>query len=182
MNNKIKFENNAKTKYIKTDIMRFKKNNFSFWFAILAIVFNVAMFLIIYKETNCTPNFQLGIDLLINVLFMLTGFLLAEKMKAYNKTSGIIALVLGVVEMLRIFWIPLYYFNKNIEYLAAYNAAIEAGETFSYSGIIGLNANEFMWCAILLVLAGLSLILAGLICLKKEKTLTAHLNDIKGAK
>ena len=35
---------------IKTDIMRYKTNGLSFWLCMLAIVFNVAMFLIIYTH------------------------------------------------------------------------------------------------------------------------------------
>ena len=76
MNNKV-FE-----KDIKIDIMRYKANQSSFLLCILAIVLNVAMFLIVYKETNCVPSYLLGIDLIINVVFMLAAFLIAEKTKA----------------------------------------------------------------------------------------------------
>ena len=64
--------------------MRYKNNGLSFWLCMLAIVFDVAMFLIIYTTSSCTPNFELGLDLLINVLFLLAAFLTAEKTKAYK--------------------------------------------------------------------------------------------------
>ena len=35
---------------IKTDIMRYKANGTSFWLCMLAIILNVAMFLIIYTS------------------------------------------------------------------------------------------------------------------------------------
>jgi len=102
---------------IKTDIMRYKPNQLSFLFCVLAIVLNVAMFLIIYQETNCKSNYLLGIDLVINVVFMLAVFLLSEKSKAYNLKAGYVALVMGLIEIGRIFFIPLYYHNKHLEYL-----------------------------------------------------------------
>jgi mRNA-degrading endonuclease YafQ of YafQ-DinJ toxin-antitoxin module len=160
---------------LHSDIMRYKNNSASFWFCILAIVCNVAMFLIIYKTTNCTPNVQLGIDLLINVLVLLAAFLIAERTKAYNKNGAYGAIGLGVVEILRIFWIPLFYFTKYMEYL-------KVEDKGSYTGIIGLDPNGFTWCCILLTAAGVCLIFAGIICLAKGKRLQDHLKNLEGGK
>ncbi len=160
---------------LHSDIMRYKNNSASFWLCILAIVCNVAMFLIIYKTTNCTPNVQLGIDLLINVLVLLAAFLIAERTKAYNKKGAYGAIALGTVEVLRIFWIPLFYFTKYMEYL-------QVEDKGSYSGIIGLDPNGFTWCCILLTAAGLSLIFAGVICLVRGKRLNEHLKNLEGGK
>ncbi len=160
---------------LHSDIMRYKNNTASFWLCILGIVCNVAMFLIIYKTTNCTPNVQLGIDLLINVLVLLAAFLIAERTKSYNKKGAYGAIALGTVEVLRIFWIPLYYFNKYMEYL-------KVEDKGSYTGVIGLDPNGFTWCCILLTAAGVSLIFAGVICLIKEKRLEEHLKNLEGGK
>lgn len=160
---------------VHSDIMRYKNNSASFWLCILAIVCNVAMFLIIYKSTNCTPNMQLGVDLLINVLVLLAAFLIAERTKAYNKNGAYGAIGLGTIEILRIFWIPLFYFNKYMEYL-------KVEDKGSYSGIIGLDPNGFTWCCILLTAAGVALIFAGVICLVKEKRLEEHLKNLEGGK
>lgn len=163
-----------KNRYIapetKLDMMRFKKNSFSFWLCLLAIVLNVAMFLIIYKDSECTPNFQMGIDLLINVIFMLAAFSFSESTKSYNYKSGIYTIVLGVIEILRIFWIPLYYYN-----IYLYNFA----EHEEGSLIYGLETNSFIACVILLIIAGLSLIFAGVICMEKSKKLQKHINELK---
>lgn len=160
---------------LHSDIMRYKNNSASFWLCILAIVFNVAMFLIIYKTTNCTPNVQLGIDLMINIIVLLAAFLIAEKTKAYNKKGAYFSIGLGVVEILRIFWIPLFYFTKYMEYL-------KVEDKGSYSGIVGLDPNGFTWCCILLTAAGVSLIFAGVICLVKGKRLNEHLKNLEGGK
>ena len=158
-----------------SDIMRYKNNTSSFWLCILAICFNVAMFLIIFKETNCTPDYQLGIDLLINICVLLAAFLLAEKTKTYDKRGGYFAIGLGVIELLRIFWIPLKYFINYLSYL-------NVEDKGSYTGVIGLNTTQFTWCVILLVCAALSLIGAGIICLTKGNRLQKHIESLKGGK
>ncbi len=149
-----------------SDIMRYKNNKASFWLCILAICLNVAMFLIIYKDKNCTPDVQLGIDLLINILVLLAAFLIAEKTKTYNVKGGYFAIGLGVIEALRIFWNPLRYFNQ---YLGSMNT----------DTVIGLSTDKFIWCAALLIGAALALIGAGIICLQKSKRLTEHLKTLE---
>ncbi len=158
-----------------SDIMRYKNNTASFWLCILAICFNVAMFLIIFKETNCTPDFQLGIDLLVNICILLAAFLLAEKTKTYDKRGGYYTIALGIIEVLRIFWIPLKYFMNYLTYLGVEDKG-------SYTGVIGLSTTEFIWCAVLLSCAALSLIGAGIICLTKGNRLQKHLESLKGGK
>lgn len=153
---------------IKTDIMRYKPNQLSFLFCVLAIVLNVAMFLIIYQETNCKSNYLLGIDLVINVVFMLAVFLLLEKSKAYNLKAGYVALVMGLIEIGRIFFIPLYYHNKHLEYLK------------TEEGIIGLSNGQFYWCVGLMIAAAVCLFVAGIVTIIKSKRLTAHLANISG--
>lgn len=149
-----------------SDIMRYKNNTSSFWLCILAICLNVAMFLIIYKDKNCTPDVQLGLDLLINILVLLAAFLIAERTKTYNVKGGYFAIGLGVVELLRIFWIPLRYYLVYIESLNT--------ET-----VTGLTTSKFVWCVALLICGAISLISAGLICLQKSKRLTEHLKNIE---
>ncbi len=160
---------------LHSDIMRYKNNSLSFWLCIFAIILNVAMFLIIYKCVNCTPNVQLGIDLLINIIFMLTVFLISEKTKTYDKKGGYYAVGLGVLEVLRIFWIPLFYYLKFVEYS-------KLADKGSYTGIIGLDTASFMSCVILMVAAGLCLISAGIVCLLEERRLKEHLQNLKGGK
>ena len=153
---------------LQTDIMRYKPNKLSFLFCVLAIVFNVAMFLIIYQEANCTSDFLLGIDLVINVVFMLAVFLLSEKTKAYIKTAGFVAILMGLIEMARILFIPCYYYGLHLTYL-------ETGE-----GIVGLSQTQFTWCVVLMVLSGLCLIVAGIDTIQKSRRLAEHLSRIEG--
>lgn len=155
-----------KDKKISIDMLHYKNNRFSFWMIILAIVLNVVMFLIIYKTTECTPNVQLGIDLLINVVFMLACFLAAGKTSKYSRFWGIGSIVLGGIQVARIFWIPLVYYLKYVNEGA------------------GLNPGLFAACIILLVLSAACLVFAGIDTLIKHKILEKHEPLIKseGAK
>ena len=153
---------------IQTDLMRSKPNKVSFLFCVLAIIFNVAMFLIIYQEANCTSDYLLGIDLVINVVFMLAVFLLSEKTKAYKIKAGYVAILMGLIEVGRIFFIPLYYYNKHLSFLE------------TESGVVGLSEGQFIWCAALMILSGVCLVLAGIDTIYKSKRLSAHLARIEG--
>jgi uncharacterized membrane protein len=161
--------NKNENREIKTDIMRYLGNSLSFWLCVLAICFDVAMFIMIYTNKRCTANYQLGFDLLINVIFMLACFLLAEKTKVYSKQAGIGCFVVGGIQILRIFWIPLYYYRCQLAYLRAQ----QSGTT--YTGVIGLTSSQFTWVVILYILSAACLIAAGLICNLKAKRLEEHL-------
>lgn len=173
---------------IKTDIMRYKTNGLSFWLCILAIIFNVAMFLIIYTSRACTPNFELGIDLLVNVIFMLAAFLTAEKTKAYNKKAGFVAVAIGVIQVARIFWIPLKYYNLWVKWSQdvavikeqLLNQGMKPEQMAPYLPVMsGLSNTQFIWCVILLVLSCLSLVAAGVVAILKANKLNAHLAKLQ---
>lgn len=140
---------------IKTDIMRYKNNGTSFWLSILAIIADVVMFVIIYKQKECVPDFQMGFDLLINVIYMLAVFLIAEKTKAYNKKASYAAFIVAAIQIARIFWIPLNYLNN------------------------GLTVVQFGWCVGLIVLSAVSLVAAGIVAIVKNNKLEAHLQMLE---
>jgi hypothetical protein len=168
-----------KSKLIKDDILRYSPNKLSFWLCMLSIVANIAMFIIIYTEKNCTANWQLGIDLLVNVIFLLACFLLSEKTKAYRVDSAKACFVIAGIQILRIFWIPLFYYSKHLEYLEAVKAASEAGTDLAYSGIIGLSGGKFIACIVLFIISACALVGAGVVCTVKARKLNAHLKELE---
>ncbi|MBQ4060918.1 MAG: hypothetical protein IJD46_02705 [Bacilli bacterium] len=172
--------NQVYEKDIHIDIMRYKANQSSFLLCVLAIVLNVAMFLLIYTETNCVPNYLLGIDLIINVVFMLAAFLIAEKTKAYSTMGGVAAIILAAIEIGRIFFIPTMYYGSHLLYLEAVEEAEATGQVLEYTGIIGLGHSQFTWCLVLMVGAAVSLLVAGIITIDKSDKLKAHLKRIEG--
>lgn len=146
-------------KKIDIDMYHYKPNRSSFWLILLTIALNIAMFIIIYKTNTSAlaADLQLGFDLIINVVFMLTCFLAAEKTKRYSKEWGITSIVLGGVEAARIFWIPLYYYLNG-----------------------GISVGSFIACIVLLAGAGAALIAAGLIAIAKYKIIEENAPMLDG--
>lgn len=148
---------------ISFDMMHYKGNSISFWFILLAIALNIAMFIIIYKAntSDLAADLQLGFDLIINVVFMLAAFLAAEKTKRYSKEWGIVSFVLGGIQVARIFWIPLYYYLNG-----------------------GITSGAFSACVILQACGAAACIIAGAFTLIKYRILQEHEPLIKkeGAK
>lgn len=166
-------------KEIQTDIMRYKNNSLSFWLCILAIVLNVIMFIMIYRNKNCVPGVTAGLDLIVNVIFLLAVFLISEKSKAYNKKAAYSAIVVGVIQIARIFWMPLYFRRQNIIYLQEVAKAEQAGEQLSYSGMIGLEDSQFRVIVVLLIVSAVALFASSIVTLSKAARLQQHLAKIE---
>lgn len=95
-------------KLVKIDRMAYVKDKIPSWFALLAILFNVFYFISIYKTNlNAYYNYTIGLSVLANLLFMLAAFLCSEEVKAYHKSFGVVMIVLGAIEIGRIFFFPL---------------------------------------------------------------------------
>ena len=140
-------------KVIKKDRLRFTTNKLSSSLALIAILLNVFYFVSIYKSdpdgSTFFYNIYIGLSVLINLMFMLAVFLCSEGVKNYNKKFAIALIVIGVIEVARIFFLPLsahstfigetdqrimgdWQFTRVIIYLALASAALIA------SGVIGV--------------------------------------------
>ena len=85
--------------------MRYKNDSLSFYMNILAIVFNIIFLICIMANLNITANLVIGIDALVNIIFMLFAFLTAEKVKAYLPKWCFVSLVLAVLQLVRVFYV-----------------------------------------------------------------------------
>ena len=97
---------------MKVELMRYKNDSLSFYMNILAIVFNVVFLICIMANLSITANYVIGIDALVNIIFMLFAFLTAEKVKAYLPKWCFVSLVLAVVQLVRIFVVALPFATK----------------------------------------------------------------------
>ncbi len=97
---------------IKRDRMRFTKNTLSSTLAIFAILFNVFYFINIYKSDvgHSVGSFyyqiRIGASIVYNLIFMLAAFLSSEGVKNYKKEYGYLLLVIGALQIVRIFILP----------------------------------------------------------------------------
>lgn len=98
----------AEDRTIRRDRMRFIKNSLSSNLALLGILFDVFFFVSIYKSDVGTYyyNILIGASIVYNLVFMLAAFLSSEGVKNYKKSYTYLLIVLGVIQFVRIFIIP----------------------------------------------------------------------------
>lgn len=99
-----------KNPVVQNDIMRYKKNKFAANLAILGIAFGCLYFLILYaqvKNNNFYYTWEIAFDVIYNLFFLLFVFLFSEQVKNYNKKMFPLQLIVGVLQIARIFWLPL---------------------------------------------------------------------------
>ena len=89
--------------------MRFIKNSLSSNLAILGILFNVFYFVSIYQSDVGVYyyNIQIGASVVYNLIFMLAVFLASEGVKNYKKNYSYLLFAIGVMQIVRIFNIPM---------------------------------------------------------------------------
>ncbi len=97
-----------KNAVLQDDILRYKKNKLPANLALLALVFNILYFTLLYTiHTTQMYTILVGVSVIVNLLVLLGGFYASEGIKAYNKKICILLLVLAVVQIVRIFIYPL---------------------------------------------------------------------------
>lgn len=107
---------NADVATIKKDRMRFKTNGLSSTLTILAILLNVLYFVCIYKS-NATYyyTYNIGLSIIYNLVFMLAAFLSSIGVKNYKINFSIVLIVIGALQIVRIFGIPMGAFNTIVK-------------------------------------------------------------------
>lgn len=93
---------------IKKDRMRYTKDSFSSTLLILSIVFDCLFFVSIYQSDvgNYYYNWMIGVSIVYNLVFLLAAFLASESVKNRKDGYTAIILVLGIVQIARIFILP----------------------------------------------------------------------------
>ena len=95
---------------INNDIMRYKKNKFGANLALLGLACGCLYFLVLYaqvKNDNYYYNWSIAFDVIYNLFFLLFVFLFSEQVKSYNSKLFPMQMVVGVLQIARIFWLPL---------------------------------------------------------------------------
>lgn len=145
---------------IKRDRLRFTKNKMSANLILLAIVFNALYFVSIYRTDVGSYYYKIfiGASIVYNLVFMLTAFLSSEGVKNYKMGYAYAAIVLGVLQIARIFYLPR-----------------EAHETLST--VVGMEGEpvmgneQFTYVSVCLVLSAALLVIAGIVAIMKTTTL-----------
>ena len=152
---------------IQRDRMRFTKNTLSSGLALLAILFDVLYFVSIYKSDVGTYYYNIltGASVLFNLLFMLVVFLSSEGVKGYKKSYAYVLILVGVVQVLRIFLLP----------LQAHAATI----TIKKQVIVVMETAQFVRVVVYLVASSVCCFIAGVVGIQKSRALAAHMATLE---
>lgn len=104
---------------VQNDIMRYKKNKFGANLALIGLALGCIYFLILYAQVKNDSNFggvqtdftyytwEIAFDVIYNLFFLLFVFLFSEQVKNYDRVLFPVQLAVGVLQIARIFWMPL---------------------------------------------------------------------------
>lgn len=146
---------------IHSDILRYKTNKLPASLALLGIVFNCLYFCLLYGfKTSFFSTWKIGFSVVLTLVFLLITFLASEGIKAYNKKFSIVLLALAIVQVIRMFGLPLeaLVYDKGL----AADAVRALGE-LRYFGIDLTSATSYTLLVIWLAASAACLIAAAVI-------------------
>jgi len=150
---------------IKKDRLRYTKNKLSSNLAYVGILFNVLYFVSIYGSDvgNYYYTTTIGLSVVYNLIFLLSAFLSSEGVKNYKYGYSYFIIVVGLLQLVRIFGIP----------TMAHNAVITTG---------GMDVNvmdnkQFAYVVICLVISGVACIMSGVAGVYKTSVLEKYKKD-----
>ena len=157
---------------IERDRLRFIKNKTSSMLCYLAILADVFYFVSIYSYKSDVAGgsyyYQIiiGASIVYNLVFMLAAFLSSEGVKNYKKSYSYVLLALAVIQVARIFILP----------LKAHTTMV------TIAGVEGLAmpTAQFTRCVIYLVVSAACCVLSSVVGLYKCKELAAHNAQLSG--
>lgn len=112
-------------KNISIEKKKYRKDSLSFWLLILGLLLNIFYFFTLYRNNdNFYYTYKMGLSVLYNLIFMLLVFLSAEEVKNYHSGFGILSIIIGALQLGRIFIYPKQAFEAGVLQLASHNAII----------------------------------------------------------
>lgn len=127
-------------KIIAGDILKYKTNKLASTLALVGIAFSALYFCLLYalqstSQEYFTSTWKIGFSVILTLFSLLITFLASEGIKNYKKKFCIVLVVLAVVQIIRMFGLPLEalkddgsltngYFFTSITPAAAYAIAV----------------------------------------------------------
>lgn len=151
---------------IQRDRMRFIKNSQAANLALLGIVFDVLYFVNIYQSDVGTYyyNIIIGASIIYNLVFLLAVFLSSEAVKNYKSSYTWVLAVIGVLQIARIFIIPMR--------ARAATTLVEGAE------VAVMGSGQFTYVVVLLVLSAACLLASAAVNFIKCRELNEHLKSL----
>ena len=148
---------------VKKDRLRFTKNKLSANLILLAIVANALYFVSIYSSDvgRYYYAFFIGVSVVYNLIFMLAAFLSSEGVKSYKMSYSYVSIVLGILQIVRIFQIPMKAWKEPNPVLDAEIPTV-------------MTDGQFRYVTICMIVSAVLLVLAGVIGIVKTATLNSY--------
>ena len=158
----------AEDRTIQRDRMRFIKNSLSSNLAILGILFDVFYFVSIYKSDVGAWYYTMliGASIVYNLVFMLAVFLSSEGVKNYKQGYSYLLIALGVVQIVRIFIIPMRAHSAEAVVNGVATAVMQDGQFYRVTAY--------------LIISGVCLIASAVVNLIRCRELAEHLKTLAG--
>ena len=153
-------------KQVRLDRMRYTKNTLASGLALLSILFDVFFFISIYESNvgSWYYNILIGASILYNLIFLLAAFLSSEGIKNYKIGYAYLMIVLGVVQVVRIFIYP----------VRAHAAAV----TIQEQAVTVMETAQFIRCVLYLLISAACLFAGAYVGMSRSRQLKAHLASL----
>ena len=122
-----------KNPIVQNDIMRYRKNKLGANLALLGLALGCLYFLVLYaqvKNNNFYYTWEIAFDVIYNLFFLLFVFLFSEQVKNYKRKLFPAQLILGALQIARIFWLPLKGITNTILNAAGEEVTVITSGTF----------------------------------------------------
>ncbi len=154
-------------KQVKVDRMRYTKDKLSSTLVLLAIVLDALYFVSIY-ETDIGSyyyNWTIGASVVYNLLFLLIAFLASEGVKNRQNGFMIPLIVLGLMQIARIFYLP----------AKAYASTVDvAGEMLAV-----MSDRQYLYVVVLLAVSGICCLIAAVTSTINNTTLARYMRSLE---
>ena len=153
--------------YIKRDRMRYTKDGLSSGLVLLAIVFNVLYFVSIYQTDIGLYyyNWVIGASVVYNLLFLLIAFLASQGVKSRKDGYGLTLTVIGLMQIVRIFYLPA---NARATIIELGTESVEA-----------MSAGQHTYVVVCLIASAVCCVAAAVISYINNKHLAQHMREIE---
>lgn len=149
--------------------LRYQENKFAFTLALLAFLVNQVY---LVKVLNGMPkDYNIGIEIFINLAMYLVLFLGMERVKNHHKNWSITFMVMGGLFFTRVFYIPRMMLKvaKEIKVLGDENSLVVAAE-MNQAAIIAIIA---------VIVAGLLILISGIHGYKQSETIKSYYEKLE---
>jgi len=176
------------------EMLRYRNNKLAYTLGVLGVGASLFAAFICMNSFNPT-NFQVILKIIVNVFILLFGFLCCEKAKTYQVRGSFYLIGLGVICFIRIFWVPLQLITKYNAWLDAKAAGnvTKMAQAEKWLGATITDPNQTAWlpsagdvrgfiAIALLVVAGILMIVGGVLGFLKAKKLSKYLDSLKETK